>query len=162
MNSERESSRFFDETKLADMPKLPSMCAGKHFKNNDFFSEKNIIVTLFSDFEVKNSLFAAQIFAKDVKNWNLGDGKNSMKKDSLEEDTFFTFHGFSEENLICKETLRLSGRHSTCPADHSEGQFSGRNKSFSASELWARILWVPGETKLAVGKTAFHVSSEEL
>ena len=74
MNSERESSRFFDETKLADMPKLPSMCAGKHFKDNDFFSEKNIILTSFSDFEGKNSLFAAQSFAMDVKSWkNLRD-----------------------------------------------------------------------------------------
>ena len=63
--------------------------------------------------------------------------------------TFVSLYGLSEEKSFWKENLRLPRRHSTSPADHSEGQISKRNKILQTFEIWARIFWVFGETELA-------------
>ena len=64
-------------------------------------------------------------------------------------DLLYLFMFFFEENLACKETPCLPGRHSTSPIDHSEGQFFGRNKIFQTIEIWTPTFCVPGETTVS-------------
>ena len=61
---------------------------------------------------------------------------------------FVSFYGFSEENLTGKKNRVLSGMHSRCPAELSEGIFSRRNKIFQTFGLWARIFGVTDKTHL--------------
>ena len=49
--------RFSGETRTAKMSKLHAICSEKHFETKGFFSKRNIILTLFVDFDWTNSKF---------------------------------------------------------------------------------------------------------
>ena len=135
------------ETTMSDLPKVPSMCPGKHFRN--FFGENHSFDFIFWFWVKKAPFFDTSSRQACQKPESMWPGKVFEKSLLGKTYIFVSFYGLSKEKSFCKETLRLPRRHSTSPVDHSEGQISRRNKILQTFEIWARIFWVFGETKLA-------------
>ena len=123
-------------------------CVQRNTLRQKVFSKKNIILTLFAEFEWRNSRF-----------WQNFSTKVSKLKSKLPVDFFEKcFLGrrcsfkssccFSEEKLTFKKTPVFSGRVSRCPVEQSERQFSRRNGTFLIDALWMRIFRVSGKTNL--------------
>ena len=121
---------------------------GNTFRKN-FFYEKNIILPFFWLWLKKAPFFDTSSRQACLKPESMWPGKVFEKSLLGKTYIFVSFYGLSKEKSFCKETLRLPRRHSTSPVDHSEGQISRRNKILQTFEIWARIFWVFGETKLA-------------
>ena len=104
-----------------------------------FFAKKYIISNLFADFEWRNSRLWQNFSTKVSKLKSTWPVEIFEKKLFGGGYNFVSSYGFSEENLTGKNNRVLSGMHSRCPAEFSEGHFSGRNKIFQTFGLWARI-----------------------
>ena len=137
-------------TKLAELPKLHSVCPRNTLRKIIYFSKKKTYILLYFLFlSEKFPGFWQKFSPKTSKLTSTSPTEHSEKRFSRRRYTFISLYGFSESNLFCNETPRSPGRHCESPGDHSEWQFFVRNENFVTFEIWKRIFCVPGETRLA-------------